>query len=181
MMPATIAGPRDGRGDRKAFAGSRAKDTRDAKKTDPGHLKDSHLDTAKVFGDRQGHPTGHLRGIPAVDGYQGPTEIPAGADDERDFEAEAALAAKVTAEDAHAAPLALSRASFAREPAKAFLSPRRSLGPAIIAGVTGSESAVPFRATVPLRAIVPLSPSEAGVSLSMKLTSVSCPPCGRQR
>jgi len=109
MMPATIAGPRDGRGDRKAFAGSRAKDTRDAKKTDPGHLKDSHLDTAKVFGDRQGHPTGHLRGIPAVDGYQGPTEIPAGADDERDFEAEAALAAKVTAEDAHAA-LALDRA-----------------------------------------------------------------------
>ena len=43
------------------------------------------LDTAKVFGDRQGHPTGHLRGIPAVDGYQGPTEIPAGADGERDL------------------------------------------------------------------------------------------------
>jgi hypothetical protein len=90
MMPAMIAGPRDRRGDRKAFAGSRAKDARDAKKTDPGHLKDSHLDTAKVFGDRQGQPTGHLRGIPAVDGYQGPTEIPAGAGDERDLEAEAA-------------------------------------------------------------------------------------------
>jgi hypothetical protein len=30
-------------------------------------------------------PTGHLRGIPAVDGYQGPTEIPAGADGERDL------------------------------------------------------------------------------------------------
>jgi hypothetical protein len=42
-------------------------------------------------------------------------------------------AAKVAAQNAHAAPLALSRASFARELAKAFLSPRRSLGPAIIA------------------------------------------------
>jgi hypothetical protein len=43
--------------------------------------------------------------------------------------------------------LLASRASFAREPAKAFLSARRSLGPAIIVGVTASESAVPFRAT----------------------------------
>jgi len=56
-------------------------------------------------------------------------------------------AAKVAAQNAHTAPLALSRASFAREPAKAFLSPRRSLGPAIIAGIMACESAVPFRAT----------------------------------
>jgi hypothetical protein len=55
-------------------------------------------------------------------------------------------AAKVAAQNAHAAPLALSRASFARELAKAFLSPRRSLGPAIIAGIMACESAVPFRA-----------------------------------
>ena len=37
-----------------------------------------------------------------------------------------------------------SRAFFAREPAKAFLSPRRSLGPAIIAGIMACESAVPL-------------------------------------
>ena len=36
-----------------------------------------------------------------------------------------------------------SRASFARELAKAFLSPCRSLGPAIIAGIMACESAVP--------------------------------------
>ena len=40
--------------------------------------------------------------------------------------------------------LLASRASFAREPAKAFLSPRRSLGPAIIAGIMACESAVPL-------------------------------------
>jgi hypothetical protein len=50
---------------------------------------------------REGFP------IPAVDGYQGPTEIPAGADGERDLEAEAAAAAKIAAQDAKAAPLAL--------------------------------------------------------------------------
>jgi hypothetical protein len=32
-----------------------------------------------------------------------------------------------------------------QEPAKAFLSPRRSLGPAIITGIMACESAVPFR------------------------------------
>jgi hypothetical protein len=85
VTPAMIAGPRDGRGDRKAFAGSRAKDARDAKKTDPPHRTPPRsLEIAKDT------PTGHFRGIPAVDGYQGPTEIPAGADDERDLEAEAA-------------------------------------------------------------------------------------------
>jgi hypothetical protein len=49
-------------------------------------------------------PTGHLRGISAVHGYQGPTEIPAGADAERDLEAEAAAAAKIAAQDAKAGP-----------------------------------------------------------------------------
>jgi hypothetical protein len=44
MMLAMIAGPSDRRADRKAIAGSRAKDARDAKKTDP--------DTSKT-------PTGH--------------------------------------------------------------------------------------------------------------------------
>jgi hypothetical protein len=74
----SIAGPRDGRGDRKAFAGSRAKDARDAKKTDPPHRTPPRsLEIAKDT------PT-------AVDGYQGPTEIPAGANEERDLEAEAA-------------------------------------------------------------------------------------------
>jgi hypothetical protein len=43
-----------------------------------------------------------------------------------------------------------SRASFAREPAMAFLSARRSLGPAIIASIMACESAVPFSATRPL-------------------------------
>jgi hypothetical protein len=60
------------------------------KRTDPGHLKDTPPDTAKVFGIAKDTPTGHLRGIPAVDGYQGPTEIPASADGERNLEAEAA-------------------------------------------------------------------------------------------
>jgi hypothetical protein len=42
-------------------------------KTDPPHRTPPRpLEIAKDT------PTGHLRGIPAVDGYQGPTEIPAG-------------------------------------------------------------------------------------------------------
>jgi len=82
VTPAMIAGPRDRRGDRKAFAGSRAKDARDAKKTDPPHRTPPR--SLKIAKDT---PTG---GIPAVDGYQGPTEIPAGANEERDLEAEAA-------------------------------------------------------------------------------------------
>jgi hypothetical protein len=57
---------------------------------------------------------------------RGPTEIPAGAHPSR------------------------GRPSGNREPAKAFLSPRRSLGFAIIAGIMACESAVPFRATSPL-------------------------------
>ena len=100
MMPAMIAGPSDRRGDRKAFAGSRAKNARDAKKTDPDTSKTPHRTPPRSLEIAKDTPTGHLRGIPAVDGYQGPTEISAGADDERDCEAEAAVAAKVTAEDA---------------------------------------------------------------------------------
>ena len=138
MMPAMIAGPSDRRGDRKAFAGSRAKDARDAKKTDPDTSKTPHRTPPRSLEIAKDTPTGHLRGITAVDGYQGPTEIPAGADGERDLEAEAfgprrsyprgrrlsgarpkfppALmamkrkplrAAKVAAQNAHAAPLAL--------------------------------------------------------------------------
>jgi hypothetical protein len=49
-----------------------------------------------------------------------------------------------------------SHASFAREPAKAFLSPRRSLCPAIIAVfLTHPCATVPFRAIVPLAAPEP--------------------------
>jgi hypothetical protein len=44
-------------------------------------------DTAKGRSPRTSAPD--TSEVSAVDGYQGPTEIPAGADDERDFEAEA--------------------------------------------------------------------------------------------
>jgi hypothetical protein len=98
---AMIAGPSDRRADRKAFAGSRAKDARDAKKTDP--------DTSKTpTGHRQGEiakdiRTGHLRGIRG--------RRLSGADRNSrkrrwrpQLEAEAAAAAKVAAQDAKAAP-----------------------------------------------------------------------------
>jgi hypothetical protein len=120
IMPAMIAGPSDRRGDRKAFAGSCAKDARDAKRPTL---------------TPQRHPTAHRQGlwrsprtsapdtseVSAVDGYQGPTEIPAGADDERDFEAEAAVAAKVTAEDA---PAAKARMASISSRLKGFSSPQ---------------------------------------------------------
>jgi hypothetical protein len=85
-----IAGPSDRRGDRKAFAGLARKKCTRRQKTDPDTSKTPHRTPPRSLEIAKDTPTGHLRDIPAVDGYQGPTEIPAGADDERDLEAEAA-------------------------------------------------------------------------------------------
>ena len=72
MMPAMIAGPSDRRGDRKPFAGSRAKDARDAKKTGRQKTDPPHRTPPRSLEIAKDTLTGHFRGIPAVDGYQGP-------------------------------------------------------------------------------------------------------------
>jgi hypothetical protein len=119
MMPAMIAGPSDRRGDRKAFAGSRAKNARDAKRptldtsktrhrTPPRSLeiaKDTPPDTSEVsprstvIRGRPKFPPALMTSAtlkrkplraakvvsPRSTVIRGPTEIPAGADGERDL------------------------------------------------------------------------------------------------
>jgi hypothetical protein len=64
VTPAMIAGPRDRRGS--------AKNARDAKRPTLDTSKTPHRTPPRSLEIAKDTPTGHLRGIPAVDGYQGP-------------------------------------------------------------------------------------------------------------